>query len=117
MVFKYYLVIKIFFSIYLFDLFQLLAGAIAVVGVGAIIYNDNLSNTNRLKDEDALLAARVKALESDGGLAALATRVSTVESSSSSATTQAAANCAKVLENHLKVSILLFGHKLQSLTP
>ena len=70
-----------------------------------------------MNDENAKLAVRIKALESDGGLAALATRVSAVESSSSSSTTQAAANCAKVLENHQKVSILLFGHKLQSLTP
>ena len=90
------MVIKIFFSIWLFHLFQIVAGAIAVAGVAAIAYNDNLNNVNRLNDEDAKLAARIKALESDGGLATLATRVTAVESSSSSSTTQAAANCAKV---------------------
>ena len=101
----------------MFDLFQLFAGAIAAVGVGGIIYNDNLNNVNRLNDENAKLAVRIKALESDGGLAALATRVSAVESSSSSSTTQAAANCAKVFIRKSPKNInLLFGNQLQNLT-
>ena len=107
---------QVFFQI---NLFQLLAGAIAVAGIGVIIYNDNLINVIRLNDENAKLEARIKALETDTGLSTLASRVAAVESSSSSsttdlatlgtrvtavetsatsATTQAAANCAKLKE-------------------
>ena len=107
---------QVFFQIHLF---QLLAGAIAVAGIGVIIYNDNLINVIRLNNENAKLEARIKALETDTGLSTLASRVAAVESSSSSstsglatlgtrvtavetsvtsATTQAAANCAKLKE-------------------
>ena len=43
-----------------------MAGAIAVAGVGAVIYNDNQNTVNTLNDENAKLAARVKSLEDNG---------------------------------------------------
>ena len=74
-----------------------MAGAIAVAGVGGIIYNDNLNNVNRLNDEDAKLSARIKTLETSTAVSALATRVSAVESSSSGSSTLASSNCAKLM--------------------
>ena len=65
-----------------------------MVGVGAVIYNDNLANTNRLNDEDANLAARIKSLEDSTAVSALTKRVSTLESSSASSGTKADSNCA-----------------------
>ena len=38
-----------------------------MLGGGAIIYNENQNNVNRLNDEDAKLAARIKALEDTPG--------------------------------------------------
>ena len=94
----------LFWWIFFFQI-KLVAGAIAVAGVGGIIYNDNLNNVNRLNDDIAKANARIKALESSTALSALATRVSAVESSSSSSTsgiatlsTKIASNCAKVKE-------------------
>ena len=75
----------------------MVAGAIAVAGVGGIIYNDNLNNVNRLNDEDAKLSARIKTLETSTAVSALATRVSAVESSSSGSSTLASTNCAKLM--------------------
>ena len=46
-----------------FSLLQFIAGAISVAGVGAIAVGIAQANINRLNDEDANLAARIKALE------------------------------------------------------
>ena len=43
-----------------------MAGAVAVAGVGAIVYNENQNNINRLNDENAKLAGRIQALEDRG---------------------------------------------------
>ena len=60
-----------------------MAGAIAVLGMGAVVYNDNENNINRLNDDNAKLAARISSLEATPGY-----------SLPSSITSGIAANCA-----------------------
>ena len=55
-----------------------------MLGVGAIIYNENEVRINRLNDEDVRLAARIKALETAPGY-----------SLPSSVTADIAGNCAE----------------------
>ena len=72
-----------------------MAGAIAVLGIGAITYNENQNNVNRLNDEDAKLKTLIDNLTTR--MAAVETTANGAATSSSltSLTTKVTNNCAE----------------------